>query len=138
MYYRNTQMDQFGGPYGEATQRRAQSKRRWSYSAMLYDIALDWMYYFMSAFAIVICLWLFYQVFFVMQPLILVNKAVKLIETYFWTSVFLVCLMGVITVEMLERQRRSRKGYGRKTYYDDPAYGYPYQQRTSLYNTSAG
>ena len=80
----------------------------------------------------------FYQVFFVMQPLILVNKAVKLIETYFWTSVFLVCLMGVITVEMLERQRRSRKGYGRKTYYDDPAYGYPYQQRTSLYNTSAG
>ena len=121
MYYRNTQMDHVGGPYGEATQRRAQSKRRWNYSSMIYDVAIDWMYFCMSAFAVTICCWLFYQFFFVMQPLILINKAVKLIETYFWTSVFLVCLMGVFMIEMLERQRRSRKGYGKKTYYDGAA-----------------
>ena len=113
------------GMYGDASARRERRKRRYSPSAMIYDLLIDMGYLLLTAFGATVILWLLYFVCFEMQPLTLIRSAVRTIETYFWTSVFLVCLFGVLTVEMLERQRRQRKAFWR-VYDDDARYRHSY------------
>jgi predicted tellurium resistance membrane protein TerC len=76
---------------------------------MLYDIVIDWLYLLVTTFAILVCVYALHLVFFELDiPGLIVDCASK-IEQYFWTSIFLVCLMAVVTFDRMENKRRHRQ-----------------------------
>ena len=86
---------------------------------MLYDIVIDWLYLLLSAFAICVCLYVAHFVLFELNHLFsFVLQCVGLIETYFWTSVFCVCLLGLLTFDIMQKQRRQRHSLGRDYFSD--------------------
>jgi len=96
--------------YNQTFTRR--TNKRISVSQMLYDIVIDWLYLLLTTFAIVVCLFVLHLVFFELDLPGMIVECARTIEHYFWTSIFLVCLMAVVTYDRLERQRRHRHPLG--------------------------
>ena len=75
---------------------------------MLYDIVIDWLYLIVTSFVILVCLYVLHLIFFELDiPGLIVHCASK-IEEYFWTSIFFVSLMTLITHDRMENKRRYR------------------------------
>ena len=82
--------------------------RRQNFSKMIYDILIDWFYLGMTAFAIMICLYVIHLIVFDLDLIGLITWGASLIEAHFWTSIFCLCFLAVVTYDRLEKQRRAR------------------------------
>ena len=75
---------------------------------MIYDILIDWFYLGMTAFAIVSCLFLIHLIVFDLDLVGLITWCASMIEAHFWTSIFCLCFLAVVTFDRLEKQKRAR------------------------------
>lgn len=105
--------------YDQSARQRHHHNRPQNMSSMLYDILVDWLYLLMTAFAIMVCLYVIHLFTFQLDIIGLIGSCVRLIETHFWKSIFCLCLLAVVTYDRFEKKRRER---GRFDIYIDRCY----------------
>ena len=70
------------------------------------DIVMDWLYLLTTTFAICVLLYIAHLVVYKFDLLSLISGCVLIIETYFWTSIFLLCLTVAVMHNYLELKHK--------------------------------
>ena len=67
---------------------------------------IDWLYLGFAALSVVIVMYICHLVVVDFEIFGLFGRCIKLIETYFWTSLFFVIFMAAIVYDLIQKQKR--------------------------------
>lgn len=88
---------------------------------VIQGVMFDWFYLLMVTMACCLTIWAIHFVTIELDMMGMLGTCASLIETYTWSSLFIVCFLAIITYDSYVKHKRQRGGFWRDYGYDSHA-----------------